>query len=77
MEISNFYAILGRIIAIKFSFVPSYDINEDGLVNESDFEILLSFIINENGSVDSEDLNFDSVVDIFDLLFLADFLQNI
>ena len=66
-----------RPVAIKFSFVPSYDINEDGLVNESDFEILLSFIINENGSVDSEDLNFDSVVDIFDLLFLADFLQNI
>tara|TARA_B110000003_G_scaffold91094_2_gene93272 strand:+ start:490 stop:1554 length:1065 start_codon:yes stop_codon:yes gene_type:complete len=66
-----------RPVAIKFSFVPSYDINEDGLVNESDFEILLSFIINEDGSVDSEDLNFDSVVDIFDLLFLADFLQNI
>ena len=66
-----------RPVAIKFSFVPSYDINNDGLVNESDFEILLSFIINENGSVDSEDLNFDSVVDIFDLLFLADFLQNI
>ena len=66
-----------RPVAIKFSFVPSYDINDDGLVNESDFEILLSFIINENGSVDSEDLNFDSVVDIFDLLFLADFLLNI
>jgi len=26
--------------------------------------------------MDSEDINFDSLVDIFDLLLLSDFLQN-
>ena len=67
-----------RPVAIKFSinFVPSYDINDDGIINDSDFIILLSFVINGNGSMDSADINFDSVVDIFDLLLLSDFLQN-
>ena len=66
-----------RPVAIKFSinFVPFYDINDDGIINDSDFVILLSFIINDNGPVDSADINFDSVVDIFDLLLLSDFLQ--
>ena len=51
-----------------------YDINNDGVVNIADFEILLSFVI---GGIDSEsaaDINFDSEVDIFDLLLLFDFI---
>jgi len=54
-----------------------YDINNDGVVNNSDFVMLLSFVIGGNDSVSAADINFDSVVDIFDLLLLSDFLQNI
>jgi len=53
-----------------------YDINNDGAVNISDFEMLLSFVIGGNDSVSAADINFDSEVDIFDLLLLSDFLQN-
>ena len=53
-----------------------YDINSDGVVNISDFEMLLSFVIVGNDSVSAADINFDSEVDIFDLLLLSDFLQN-
>ena len=38
--------------------------------------MLLSFVMNDNGLMDSADINFDSAVDIFDLLVLSDFLQN-
>jgi hypothetical protein len=53
-----------------------YDINDDGLVNNSDFAMLLSLVINQNDSISTADINFDSEVDIFDLLLLSDFLQN-
>jgi hypothetical protein len=45
-------------------------------VNDSDFVILLSLVINGNDSVSAADINFDSAVDIFDLLLLSDYLQN-
>ena len=54
-----------------------YDINNDGVVNDSDFVIVLSLVINGNDSVSAADINFDSAVDIFDLLLLSDYLQNI
>jgi len=53
-----------------------YDINDDGVVNNSDFLMLLSFVIGGNDSVSAADINFDSEVDIFDLLLLSDFIQN-
>jgi len=53
-----------------------YDINNDGVVNNSDFVMLLSFVIGGNDSVSAADINFDSVVDIFDLLLLSDYLQD-
>lgn len=53
-----------------------YDINNDGVVNIADFEMLLSFVIGGNDSESAADINFDSEVDIFDLLLLSDFLQN-
>ena len=65
-----------RPVAIKFSFVAFYDINDDGIINEFDLATLLSFIMNDNDSIDLEDINFDLVVDIFDLLILSDFLQD-
>ena len=50
----------------------AYDINNDGLINFSDFLMLLSFLINENNSEIIGDFNFDYVVDIFDLIILFD-----
>jgi hypothetical protein len=54
----------------------NYDINNDGVVNISDFAMLLSFVIGGNDSVSAADIDFDSAVDIFDLLLLSDFLQD-
>ena len=53
-----------------------YDINNDGVVNNSDFAMLLSIVIDGGDSVSAADINFDSVVDIFDLLLLSDYLQD-
>ena len=68
-----------RPVAIKFNvnFDSPYDINGDGILNDSDLTILLSFIINNNGSIDLVDINYDSEINIFDLLLLSDFLQDI
>ena len=67
-----------RPVAIKYSinFAASYDINNDGIINDADFIILLSFIMNDNGLMDSADINFDSLIDIYDLLLLSDFIQS-
>jgi len=49
------------------------DVNTDGLINNLDFANMLSFIINENSpNVDLyySDINYDGLIDIFDLLFL-------
>jgi len=54
----------------------NYDINNDGVVNISDFAMLLSFVIGGNDLVSAADINFDSEVDIFDLLVLSDYLQD-
>ena len=51
-----------------------YDINNDGVVNIADFEMLLSFVIGGNDSETAADINFDSEVDIFDLLLLFDYI---
>ncbi len=55
----------------------NYDINNDGVVNISDFAMLLSFVIGGNDSVSAADINFDSEVDIFDLLLLSDYIQDL
>ena len=55
----------------------NYDINNDGVVNISDFAMLLSFVIGGNDSVSAADINFDSAVDIFDLLLLSDYIQDL
>ena len=54
-----------------------YDINNDGVVNIADFEMLLSFVIGGNDSESAADINFDSAVDIFDLLLLSDYIQDL
>ena len=50
--------------------------NEDGIIDEFDLTTLLSFIMNNNDSINLEDINYDSLVDIFDVLILSDFLQD-
>ena len=65
-----------RPVAIKFSFAPFFDLNDDGIIDEFDLTTLLSFIMNNNDSIDLEDINYDSLVDIFDVLILSDFLQG-
>jgi hypothetical protein len=39
--------------------------------------MLLSFVIGGNDSVSAADINFDSEVDIFDLLLLSDYIQDL
>ena len=59
-----------------FSLLYPYqvgDVNTDGLINNLDFSNMLSFIINEdnpNVNLYYSDLNYDGLIDIFDLLFL-------
>jgi len=66
-----------RPVAIKLSFILFCDLNNDGITDESDFIILVDLIINGNESIELADINFDSKVDIFDLILLSHFLQNI
>ena len=61
---------------ILFTSMPSYDFNYDGFINDQDFTILISSILGETGSETTWDINFDSVVNIFDLLYLSDYLQD-
>jgi len=63
-----------RPLAIKiFNFIIFYDLNDDELVNNSDLEILLSYVMEQSSY---GDINQNSNVDIFDLFTLADFLYS-
>ena len=66
-----------RPVAIKIiNQAPSYDINGDGTINESDILLLVSLVLNDDESISMADINQDSQTDIFDLILLTDFLQN-
>ena len=70
-----------RVIKYSFDYFNSnndllYDLNNDGVVNNSDFTILISLVVNENNSVNAADINNDLLVDIFDLLLLSDYIQD-
>ena len=67
-----------RPVAMKINYnsaIP-YDINNDGLLNNSDFITLLYFVIDNNSLSASADINSDLEVNIFDLLILSDFFQG-
>ncbi|MBA64630.1 MAG: hypothetical protein CMG55_02395 [Candidatus Marinimicrobia bacterium] len=54
------------------------DVNTDGLINHLDFANMLSFILDDNipsSNLYYSDLNYDSLVDIFDLLFLSQIIN--
>ena len=64
-----------RPVAIKiFNFISYYDMDGDGVVDETDLEFVVSHIIEDNESINIVDFNQDSVVDIFDLFRLSDFI---
>jgi len=52
-----------------------FDINDDGLVDDTDLNYLVVSIINENTLDNLGDVNHDQNIDIFDLLSLSDYLN--
>jgi len=52
-----------------------YDLNDDGLVDDSDLISLIMSIINDDGLANSGDLNFDQSTDIFDVIIFSDHMQ--
>ena len=54
---------------------PSYDINDDGTVDNADLVMLVTIVINE--SISSADINYDLSVDLYDILVLSDYLEGI
>jgi len=61
---------------LECDFIISYDINNDGLVNHQDLIMLVNYVVNDNGIMNTTDINFDSYADIFDILSLSDYLQD-
>ena len=57
--------------------LPSFDINNDGAIDNFDFVVLLGYIISEEEPIETSDMNLDSSVDIFDLFILLDHLQDL
>ena len=52
-----------------------FDVNDDGLVDDTDLNYLIISIINANTLDILGDVNFDQNIDIFDLLTLSDYLN--
>ena len=52
-----------------------FDINDDGLVDDTDLNFLVISIVNENTLEIFGDVNFDQNIDILDLLTLSDYLN--
>ncbi len=67
-----------RPVAIKIylNYHQYFDINNDGYVNEDDLIDILLLILREDGDNSSGDLNFDSEINIFDLITFCEYLYN-
>ena len=63
-------------IKIHFNYELSFDLNNDGLVNENDITMLLSIIFEQNSDQFVGDVNLDSKIDIIDLFLLSDHFYN-
>ena len=67
-----------RPVAMKihFNYEPSFDLNNDGIVNDNDIIMLVSIIFEQNSDQFFGDVNLDFKIDIFDLLLLSDHFYN-
>lgn len=58
------------------SLSTAYDVNSDGEVNNSDFIMLMVFVLNDENSLLTADVNSDLIIDVYDLLLLSDYLNE-
>ena len=67
-----------RPVAMKihFNYEFSFDLNDDGIVNENDISMLISIIFEQNNNQSLGDINLDSKIDIIDLFYLSDHLYD-
>ena len=67
-----------RPVAIKIHihYEFAYDLNNDGMINENDITMLISFIFEYHNDLFLGDVNHDSKIDIIDLLLLSEKLNN-
>ncbi|MBF37485.1 MAG: hypothetical protein CL838_10050 [Crocinitomicaceae bacterium] len=67
-----------RPVAMKIHFYNefSFDLNNDGFVNDDDITMLISIIFEQNNNQFLGDINLDSKIDITDLLYLSDHLYD-
>ena len=65
------------MILLECDIAFQYDVNNDGEVNSSDLTSLIIYIMYENEAMNPLDINFDTTVDIFDILLFSDYLNNI
>jgi len=63
------------LTTLEYNTSISYDLNNDGTVDNIDILMLITVVIDE--SLSSFDINHDLAVDLFDILILSDYLQNI
>ena len=65
-----------RPVAMKIhlDYELSFDLNNDGIFDNSDIIMLISIIFEQDNNQFVGDVNLDSTIDIFDLLLLSDYL---
>ena len=63
------------LTTLEYNTSISYDLNNDGTVDNIDILMLITVVIDE--SLSSFDINYDLAVDLFDILILSDYLQSI
>ena len=60
--------------------LPSFDINNDGTIDNFDFVVLLGYVMSGEESIETSDMNLDSSVDLFDFIYFvgssAGFINN-
>ena len=67
-----------RPVAMKIhlNYEITFDLNNDGIFDNSDIIMLISIIFEQDNNHFVGDVNLDSRIDIFDLLLLSDYLYN-
>ena len=63
------------LTTIECEIISSYDINDDGFVDAADLVMLVVNVM--NGHLGSSDLNYDQNINLFDILILSDYLEDI